>query len=44
MPYESISEERYKSLIKGIKPLEITNMHQDSKPELYCDSTKCEVK
>lgn len=44
MPYEAISEEKYNSLIKNIKALDISNLSQDSKPELYCDTDKCEVR
>ena len=44
MPYEAITEKEYERLIKRIKPLEITNLSQDSKPELYCDSEKCSLK
>ena len=44
MPYEAITKEVYESLVKNIKPLEIENLSQDSKPELYCDSEKCEIK
>lgn len=43
MPYEAITEERYNSLIKNIKPLQIDKLTQDSKPELYCDSDKCVI-
>ena len=44
MPYEAITEEKYNELLSGIKPLNIANISQDSKPELYCDSTSCEIK
>lgn len=44
MPYEAISKETYDRLIKGIKPLSINNISQDSKPELYCDADKCVLK
>lgn len=44
MPYEAITEEKYNSLMKNIKPLEIVSISQDSKPELYCDSDKCVLK
>lgn len=43
MPYEAISKEKYEELIKTIKPLNI-NLNEESKPELYCDSTSCEIK
>lgn len=44
MPYEAISKETYDKLVKGIKPLSIKNISQDSKPELYCDADKCVIK
>ena len=44
MPYEAISKEKYENLIKNIKPLNINSLQQDSKPELYCDSSSCEIK
>lgn len=44
MPYQDISEITYKELMRGVKPLKIKKVTQDSKPELYCDSDKCEVK
>jgi ribonucleoside-triphosphate reductase len=44
MPYEAISEETYNELVKGINPLKIISFNQDSKPELYCDADKCEIK
>ncbi len=43
MPYEAISEETYNTLASGIKPLNISRVTQDSKPELYCDSDKCTI-
>ncbi len=44
MPYEAISKEAYEKYISNISPLKIENVRQDSKPELYCDSEKCEIK
>ena len=44
MPYEAISEGGYNLRMKAIKPLDIRVINQDSKPELYCDSVKCELK
>ena len=44
MPYEAITKEQYDELMLNIKPLVIGNLSQDSKPELYCDSSSCEIK
>jgi adenosylcobalamin-dependent ribonucleoside-triphosphate reductase len=44
MPYEAISKETYDKLVKNLKPLVIEHISQDSKPELYCDADKCELK
>lgn len=44
MPYESITKERFEEINKNIKPLNINSLNQDSKPELYCDNEKCEIK
>jgi len=44
MPYEAITKEEFEKLSLNIKPLNITKVNQDSKPELYCDSEKCEIK
>jgi ribonucleoside-triphosphate reductase len=43
MPYEAITEEKYNALIKFIKPLNIDSLEQDSNPELYCDSSGCQI-
>lgn len=43
MPYEEITEEMYNNLIKNIQPLNIQNITEDSKPELYCDSSSCSI-
>lgn len=43
MPYEEITEEMYNNLMKNIQPLNIQNITQDSKPELYCDSSSCTI-
>ena len=39
-----ITKEQYDELMLNIKPLVIGNLSQDSKPELYCDSSSCEIK
>jgi len=44
MPYEAISKEKYNILISNITALDTSNLKQDSKPELFCDSTSCEIK
>lgn len=44
MPYEAISKEKYNTLISNITALDTSNLKQDSKPELFCDSTSCEIK
>ena len=44
MPYEAITRERYNEIVRAITPLNMENISQDSKPELYCDSVSCEIK
>lgn len=44
MPYEAITKAKYDRLVAKLKPLVIQNLHQDSKPELYCDSSTCQLK
>ena len=43
MPYEEITKDAYLELSKNIKPLELSNIQEDSKPELYCDSDSCSI-
>lgn len=44
MPYEAITKEKYDDLVSKISELKISNISQDSKPELYCDADKCVIK
>jgi len=44
MPYEAITRQRYEEIVRAITPLNMENISQDSKPELYCDSVSCEIK
>lgn len=43
MPYEAISEETYKELVKNIKPLDFSNIHQDATIEKFCDGDNCVI-
>jgi ribonucleoside-triphosphate reductase len=44
MPYEAITKEKFEETNKNIKSLTIDTLNQDSSPELYCDSSSCEIK
>lgn len=41
MPYEEISKDIYDQLIKNIKPLNISDISEKSKPEQFCDGENC---
>lgn len=41
MPYEEITEEQYKSLMKHITVFNADSITEDSKPELFCDNESC---
>jgi len=43
MPYEEITKDEYKRIIKKIKPLNFNGISADSKPEMYCSNDKCEL-
>lgn len=43
MPYQAITKEEYEAMVAVLKPLIINDLHQDSKPELYCDADKCVI-
>jgi ribonucleoside-triphosphate reductase len=43
MPYEEITKEEYKRLVKKIKGLKLNGISEDSKPEMYCNNDTCEI-
>jgi ribonucleoside-triphosphate reductase len=44
MPYEEITEERYKELSKGLKTITFKNVSNEvAKVEVFCDTEKCEI-
>lgn len=46
MPYETITKEQYEDMIKNIKPMEfnnISNTHDSSAEEKFCNSETCEL-
>jgi ribonucleoside-triphosphate reductase len=43
MPYEAISKEEYKRRIAMLKPLDLSNLSEDSTPERGCDSSSCTI-
>jgi len=43
MPYEEISEEKFKELSKNIKPIKFKNITEDSIPVLYCENDTCTI-
>jgi len=43
MPYEEITKEEYKKMLRKIKDLKFNGIKEDAKPELYCNNDTCEV-
>jgi len=43
MPYEEISEDEYKKMIRKLKPFELNGVSEESKPELFCNNDTCEI-
>jgi adenosylcobalamin-dependent ribonucleoside-triphosphate reductase len=43
MPYEEITKEEYKKILKKIKGLKLNGISEDSKPEMYCNNDTCEI-
>ena len=43
MPYEQCSKEVYDTKLSLLTELNFDNVTEDSSPELYCDSEKCEI-
>jgi ribonucleoside-triphosphate reductase (thioredoxin) len=43
MPYEEITKEEYKKIVKKIKGLKLNGISEDSKPEMYCSNDTCEI-
>ena len=41
MPYEAIDKDTYDKLITNIKPLDFSNVNQDSNIEKFCDGDSC---
>lgn len=43
MPYEEITKDEYKKILKRIKGLKFNGISEDSKPEMYCSNDTCEI-
>lgn len=43
MPYEEIDKQTYHSLMSNIKQLDFKDISEESTPEKFCDSSKCEI-
>jgi adenosylcobalamin-dependent ribonucleoside-triphosphate reductase len=41
MPYEAISEARYRELVAALRPLSVDTLHAQAEPERFCSNDTC---
>jgi hypothetical protein len=41
MPYEEISEAQYETLMRSLKPLDLSTVRAQPVPDKFCDTDQC---